>query len=144
MEFKEKKTQIGWSNYEASLRRFDIFYFKAQNLFAQARANHALLPLLYDTINEVYRCEYPYLNRKSKDGLSQAELLQNKRAKIQIDFNNYLRNSEGYKKNNFGNIFNSLDEFFLELTTAGVETNFLPPVIVPKDIDEKLKAIKQI
>lgn len=141
----DKKPQIGWSNYEASLRRFDIFYYKAQNLFSATRNNHALLPLLYDTINEVYRMEYPYFNKKGKDGEdSQLEIFTQKRARLQSEMNNYFRNNESFKRNNFGNMYNALDNFFLDLTMAGAELNFLPPVVMPRDIQDKIKAVGQI
>lgn len=140
---QDKKPQIGWSNYEATLRRFDIFYYKAQNLFPVVRDNRRLLPLLYDTVHEVYRTELPYYDNKTNDGSSMYSIYKEKHDRLKINVQNYISNNESYKRNNFGQLFNQLDDFFSDLTVAAATLNFLPPKIMPRDIQDKYEAVRQ-
>jgi hypothetical protein len=120
MDKDEPKTSITWSANEEYLRDFAMYFIKAQMLFPLSRRDNKLLTHLFDHIHEVYRMELPYCDKKERDELN------TKHDDIRKRVENYLAQTDGYRRDNFGKLFYMLDNFFTRLTDVAVEKKFFP------------------
>lgn len=137
MAEEERKTNITWTASDGYLNDFMAYFMQAQASIPLCRMNRDYLWDFFHNLSQLWMMEAGYCSE------SEVKLHGKEHDEIEALVNNYSKQSDTYKKNNFDRIFKRANKFFFILNVLAVNKNFFPRKGVERTIGDKLDSLRQ-